>query len=292
MSGMTRRAQRIIVTGASGRLGKTIATATRRAGAHVVSCDRVPAPNAVTADIRDLQRLTSLFDGADCVIHCAGLHAPHVGVRPDAEFRDINVEGTATVLRAMRQVGVPSLVFTSTTALLGGGARAGDPARWIDDATQPRPRSIYHETKIAAEHLIRSACGASLSASILRVGRCFEEPRDIMAIHRLSRGIDPRDAAVAHLRAARFTKRDPEPLIVSYSTPFQRSDCVQLGHQAARVIRNRRPDLARRFDMLGWSLPETIDRVYDSSNARSQWGWTPKLGPETTLEPKFRHTRI
>ncbi|KAA5604269.1 NAD(P)-dependent oxidoreductase [Roseospira marina] len=283
MSGMTRQPQRIIVTGGSGRLGKTIATAARRAGAHVVSCDRVPAPNAVTADIRDLQRLASLFDGADCVIHCAGLHAPHVGVQPDAEFRDINVEGTATVLRAMRQVGVPSLVFTSTTALLGGGAQPGQPARWIDDTTAPYPRSIYHETKMAAENLVRSECGASLSASILRLGRCFKEAPDIMAIHRLSRGIDPRDAAMAHLRAARFVAQEPEPLIVSCSTPFHHADCAALGCEADKLIRNRCPTLARNFDALAWRLPATIDRVYDSRLAQGRWAWRPRFGAQSIV---------
>lgn len=192
----------------------------------------------------------------------------------------------------MRQAGVSSLVFTSTTALLGGGARPGEPARWIDDTARPRPRSIYHETKIAAEDLVRSECGASLSASILRLGRCFEEPPDIMAIHRLSRGVDPRDAAVAHLRAARFTKPDPKPLIVSHSTPFHRADCTALGCDAGGLIRKRCPRLARQFDLLGWSLPTAIDRVYDSSNARKQWEWRPQFGPETFLERRLGQTRL
>lgn len=278
---MTRPAARIVVTGARGRIGRAIAAAARRAGASVVACDLAPGPKLVRADVRDLGSLISAFEGADCVIHCAGLHAPHVGQYSDTAFRSINVDGTATVLRAMRRVGVPSLVLTSTTALLGGGARAGAPARWIDDTTAPRPRSIYHETKIAAESLVRSECGPRLSASIVRLGRCFDEAPQVMAIHRLSRGIDPRDAAMAHLRAARFATREPTPLIVSCSSPFRRADCLALGREADKLIRKRCPGLARQFDRLGWPLPAAIDRVYDSREARRRWNWQPRFGPQS-----------
>lgn len=280
---MTEAPGKIVVTGGGGRIGSAIAAAARRLGLRVLRCDLRPGPDVERADVGDLGRLVSLFEGADCIIHSAGLHAPHVGVFSDADFRHVNIEGTANVLRAARRAAVGSVVFTSTTALLGGGAPPGAPARWIDDSTAPDPRSIYHETKIAAEALVRSECGGRLSASILRLGRCFDEPPAVMAIHRLSRGIDARDAAIAHLRAARFVSHDPAPLIASYSTPFRPADCTALGGEADRLVRERCPALARQFDALGWALPTHIDRIYDSHMARKTWHWRPQFGPLSVL---------
>jgi nucleoside-diphosphate-sugar epimerase len=280
---MTDFPRHIVVTGGNGFVGKAVAQLARRCGARVISCDLKPGPKVERADICDLERMIWLFEGADCIIHCAGLHAPHVGVVTESHFRKTNVEGTATVVRAMQRANVKSLVFTSTTALLGGGSAPGETARWIDETSVPKARSIYHETKIAAEAIIKMEVGPALSASILRLGRCFTESADLMALYRLSRGIDVRDAAMAHLRATTTATPTPTPMIVSAITPFHREDCAALGTAADQVIRLRCPALANQFEQLGWPLPSFIDRVYDSRYMKEQWNWSPQFGAMTVV---------
>ena len=66
-------------------------------------------------DICDYDFLAHAFSGANAVIHTAALHAPHVGVVPDAEFLRSNIRGTENIVRAARTHGIGTLVFTSTT---------------------------------------------------------------------------------------------------------------------------------------------------------------------------------
>ncbi|GIF17352.1 nucleoside-diphosphate-sugar epimerase [Actinoplanes tereljensis] len=60
--------------------------------------------------------------------------------------------------------------------------------------------------------------------------------------------------------------------------PFTRADCVALYQDAAAVIAERAPEVARAFHDRGWELPEHIDRVYDSSAATTTFGYQPTEG--------------
>jgi nucleoside-diphosphate-sugar epimerase len=180
---------RVVVTGSGGRVGRAVVL--RLAREHdVIGIDWLPASTATqhVGDICDRRLLVSAFAGAQAVVHVAALHAPHVGVAADAEFERVNVTGTQAVIDAAREAGLLRIVFTSTTALYG---REG----WIDEDTQPRPRTIYHRTKLEAEERLRAAASAGLQIRILRMSRCFPEPIDLMAAYRLHRGVDARDVA-------------------------------------------------------------------------------------------------
>ncbi len=269
--------RRLVVTGAAGRVGAGISALARSGPISVTGIDKNAGGEVdLIGDIRDADVLRTAFEGADTVIHSAALHAPHVGEQDEEAFRSINIEGTRLALHAAMSAGVKRFVLTSTTALYGGGSDVGKPAHWVEDSSPTFVRTIYHETKLAAEALAIEAADGGLPVSIVRLGRCFTEPIPIMALHRLSRGIDIRDAASAHLCAVRFASLDPQPLIAAAETPFLREDCDELGSNAAAVIEKRCPELAATFRQHGWSLPNHIDRIYDSSAARRMWGWTPE----------------
>src|SRR3954471_5837724 len=106
---------RIVLTGSSGRIGRAIHR--RLVGFHeVVGVDRPPASaTRHVGDLLDASLLARACAGADAVIHAAALHAPHVGLAPDAELVRVNVEGTRAILAAALAAGIPRLVFTSTT---------------------------------------------------------------------------------------------------------------------------------------------------------------------------------
>jgi UDP-glucose 4-epimerase len=273
----------LAVTGASGRIGAAIVAAWTLG--PTIGIDRVAGEHtSVLADIRDLDAMTRALRGCDTVIHAAALHAPHVGVASDMDFRSINVDGTEIVLTAAHRAGVGCFILTSSTAVYGGGGAAGAPARWFDEASEPEPRTIYHQTKLAAETLTRAAAGFALRTAIIRVGRCFPEPLPLLALYRLSRGIDPRDAATAHLSAIRAAATTTPVFIAAPKTPFRRSDCAELGRDAAAVIDRRCPWFAAASRARGWSIPQTIDRVYDSTQTRRALGWAPRFGGRAVLQ--------
>lgn len=279
---------RLLLTGSAGRMGQALMAAL--APQHAVQgLDLRAAPGTVwTGDLGDAALLRQALRGQDAVLHAAALHAPQVGVQPDATFWRVNVQATRALADAAEAAGVPHLVYLSTTALYGagGGLGAGGAADWVDEDTPPAPRTIYHHTKLAAEALLaeRARAGA-FALTVLRMGRCFPEPAAVMAVARLHRGIDARDVAAAH---ARLLSQPLVPgvrrFVLSGATPFQRGDAAALGHDAPAVLRQRAPDLVAAFARRGWSLPARIDRVYDSARAQAALGWRPAHGWSAVLD--------
>jgi UDP-glucose 4-epimerase len=104
-----------------------------------------------------------------------------------------------------------------------------------------------------------------------------------MAMYRLHRGIDARDVAEAHRLALVESDEDYRMFIVSGATPFQRVDCRSLKQAPGSVLRERCPAICATFESRGWSLPESIDRVYDSSRAQQALEWKPLFGFEEVV---------
>lgn len=276
---------RVVVTGSSGRVGRAIVARLRADGHAVVGLDRAPASTTdVVADLGDGGALRRALAGTQTVVHAAALHAPHVGVLPDAEFQRINVDGTRVLLDAASAAGVRRIVLTSTTALYGAAAEGIGAAAWIDEDTAPRPQTIYHHSKLAAETLLRDAALAGGPAlRVLRMSRCFPEPAPAMAVLRLQRGVDARDVAAAHALALAHEGPAHATFVVSGATPFRREDAALLATDAAAAIRRRAPALAEAFAVRGWPLPASIDRVYDPARAIADLGWRPRHGFEAVL---------
>lgn len=277
---------KVLVTGVAGRIGAAVHD--RLGQAHeVVGLDLRPSPrNDLTGSITDPALARRAMRGVEAVVHVAALHAPHVGVHPDAEFVAVNVEGTRSLLAAAREAGVTRWVYTSTTALYGVDPHEpADAARWIDEDTPPRPRTIYHRTKWQAEALLaEEARRGGLAVTVLRMSRCFPEPAPLMAVYRLHRGIDERDVADAHARALVGASPGFRCFIVSGLTPFEREDAPALRQDAPAVLRRRAPGLVEAFARRGWPLPGTIDRVYDARRAVDALGWRPRHGFESVLD--------
>lgn len=280
---------RIVLTGSSGRIGRAIYGALA-ADHDVVGIDRVPfATTRIVGDVSAGDALERAAEGADAMIHTAGLHAPHVGYCPDRAFERINVAGTLAVAEVARRSGVGRIVFTSTTALYGAACREGG-CRWIDENTVPLPVTVYHRTKLAAERVLHDVASAHLAVRILRMARCFPERADHMAAYRLHRGIDARDVADAHMRALTNKGAPCETYIVSGRTPFDAADCAALGVDAVGVWRARAPALVAAFEQRGWALPATIDRVYAPLLAERGLGWISRFGFEEVLAQLDRHS--
>jgi len=217
------------------------------------------------------------------VFHVASLHAPHVGVTPDSEFARVNVDGARSVIQACRQVSVPKLIYTSTTALYGSASNDPDRCVWLDEASPPEPKTIYHRTKLEAEHMLEAEADGALKVTVLRMSRCFPEPAPLMAAYRLHRGIDARDVASAHRIAAETDGGAFRRFIISGHTPFAPKDQEALKTRADEVIRLRSPETAALFDAQGWTLPKSIDRIYSPAAAERVFGWRACYGPSEVL---------
>ncbi|MFZ4624232.1 MAG: UDP-glucose 4-epimerase GalE [Rhodoferax sp.] len=121
----------------------------------------------IEGDIRDPAALQAALSAsqAQAVIHFAGLKAVGESVAEPLRYYDNNLAGTLTLLQAMAQVGIKTLVFSSSATVYG------DPQRL--PLTEDHPLSAtnpYGQTKLAIENMLRdlAASDPSWRIGILR----------------------------------------------------------------------------------------------------------------------------
>ncbi len=267
---------KVLVTGASGRIGGAIAA--RLSLRHqVTGFDLRPgALTTVTGDVRDTGVLAGLCRGMDAVVHTASLHVPDLAARPEQDFRDVNVAATRRLLQACGEASVRRFVYTSTTSLYGDAmVPDAGAAVWVTEDLAPRPRDIYDETKLAAEAACAEATKAGLPCVTLRMSRCFPEEPRLVAIYRLYRGVDAEDVAQAHELALGAAAPAGGTYNVSAPSPFRASDCRRLLTDADAVLSETFPWAPAEFARRGWRLPRSIDRVYVVDRAVTGLGYRP-----------------
>ena len=276
---------RVLVTGSAGRVGRAIYIKLMRTH-DVVGVDRTPCSTTdFIGDIRDTDFMAKALKDVDIVVHTAALHAPHVGLLGDSEFQSINVDATEQLALQGIKSGIKHFVFTSTTALYGYASTPQGTAGWVNELVIPKPKSIYHYSKVQAESKLKEISTLfNLPVTVLQMSRCFPEPADLMTIYRLTRGIDSRDVANAHLCAIEKRLNGFNRFIISGKTPFSQLDCQRLYQEADKVIKEQLPSVAQNFEQRGWALPTSLDRIYDSSRAQIELSWQPKYGFDNVLE--------
>lgn len=272
---------RILITGSSGQLDAAIAASL--APSHtVLGIDLLPGPQTThLGSVTDRSHIFQLTQNIDAIVHTASLHARHLYEQSRTAFVETNIQGTLNLLETAVENGVQRFIYTSTTSLYGQAMVSPDQAVWVTEKLIPQPRDIYDVTKLAAENLCQIIAKThGLPCLSLRVSRFFPEPADLMAIYRLYRGVDVRDAAAAHLLALQAPISDFDILNISARSPFGEADVAALRYDAAGVIRRHFPWAEQEFARRSWVLPENIDRVYVIEKAEQQLGYQPRLNFE------------
>ncbi|PZF58203.1 NAD(P)-dependent oxidoreductase [Curtobacterium sp. MCSS17_008] len=147
---------RVLVTGASGFLGRATAAAVRDAGHEVRTFQRRPSRvdgvSDVLGSMTDDAAVARAVEGTDAVVHLAA----KVSLAGDpADFARVNVGGTRALLGAARSAGAERFVFVSSPSVAHtGSSLAGTGA---DPAEPAAARGHYARTKAAAELLALAA---------------------------------------------------------------------------------------------------------------------------------------
>lgn len=144
----------VIVTGAAGMIGFSVAAALARAGRAVIGTDvaqppeKAPFPFAA-ADIRDFDRLREIVgEKADAIIHCGAISGPMLGRERPKELADINIGGTLNTLEIARTIGARRYVYASTCMAYGHTPDGPGP---VDETAPLRATDIYGASKAAGE---------------------------------------------------------------------------------------------------------------------------------------------
>jgi UDP-glucose 4-epimerase len=299
---------RLLVTGGAGYIGSVVTSQLLRAGHQVVVLDDLSTGHLdavpegaqwVQGRIQDARDVLmgNNFDGA---LHFAAKSLVQESQRRPDLYWDNNVCGTLALLAAMRDAGVPRMVFSSTAAAYG------EPdVTPITEDVPAVPINPYGQSKLAVDYMLAGTCRAyGLAAASLRyfnvggaLGRHGErhEPEthlipNLLAVPAGRRpsvdiyGTDyptPDGTAVrdylhvvdlgeAHLAALQAVQPSRHYVVnlgtgAGYSVQEVLDACREVtGHPIPAVERDRRP-----------GDPPTL--VASNIRAREVLGWTPRL---------------
>ena len=149
---------RLLVTGATGKVGNAVARRLVERGDEVVALvrdvnrarDLLPTEvDLAPGDVTDPASVREAADGAEGVFNCMGIYEQWI---PDqTTFHDVNTIGALNVIAASRQAGVPRAVHTSTFDVFE--AKRGGTVREDRVARQPKG-TAYERSKQRAEELV------------------------------------------------------------------------------------------------------------------------------------------
>ncbi|TLM84527.1 NAD-dependent epimerase/dehydratase family protein [Pseudarthrobacter sp. NamE2] len=158
---------RVLVTGASGMLGREVARLLVRQGHDVTTFQRRPAGVDGAADVcgsvTDDRAVQEAVRGAEGVIHLA---AKVSFTGRAAEFDEVNVQGTRRLLQAARAAGVRDLVFVSSPSVANSGAAIA--GLGAEPADPEHAHGDYSRTKAEAELLALAADAPEFRVAAVR----------------------------------------------------------------------------------------------------------------------------
>ena len=140
---------KVLVTGATSLLGRTVALQLAERGDEVTCFQRRPSGTGLTdalGDITDAAAVRRAAEGHDAIVHLAALVAPRA---PWRRFAEVNIEGSSHVVEAAADCGrlvhisTPSVAFDNHAAM-GPGT---EPPRYSG-------RDGYARSKAIAERLV------------------------------------------------------------------------------------------------------------------------------------------
>jgi UDP-glucose 4-epimerase len=309
---------RIVITGASGNVGTSLleALADEVRVEEIVGVARrrpageFPRTTFVTADVAG-DDLSSLFQGADAVVHLAWLIQPG---RDAALTHRVNVFGSERVFAAAVAAGVRAIVYASSVGTYSPGPKD----RLVDESwsSEGIPSSFYSRHKVAVERLLdrlegehpnvrvvrmrpglifkaqaateirRLFAGPLLPRALLRPGLIPvvpEIPRlRFQAVHSADVGQAYRAALLSDARGAFNLAADP-PL-----GPAQLAEILSARRLAvpARVLRAAAAAtyaLHLQPSEPGWLDMALAVPLMDSARARRMLGWSPSHRADDTL---------
>lgn len=165
----------VLVTGASGFVGRHLCLRLARQGAKVIAALRGDLPQELAGyveprnigDLASPTQIDAALHGVDAVVHLAARVHVMRDVAQDrlSQYRRVNTEATVSLARSAVRCGVARLVFLSTVKVNGECTTA----RPFSDRDAAAPADPYAMSKWEAEQeLARMASATGLNLTVLR----------------------------------------------------------------------------------------------------------------------------
>lgn len=288
---------RIAVTGAAGRLGRSVVAVLREAGHDVHALDRVAQddPSAHAVELSDAAAVRELFHAIapEAVVHLAAIAVPFS--RPEREIFTVNTSVAFTVLEAAVAAGVARVLVASSPTVLGYGTSHWVPSRLPLDETVPvAPANAYALSKVCIEEMVRTFARTTPGLRLASFRPCFvisPEEWDGAPTQQghtiLERLQDPALSAVSLFNYidARDAGSFVDAWIGSESAPS--GACYFVGAQDALAVAPLDQLLPQYHPGCAGLADELTGRVsaFDSSAATRDTGWIAHRSWRTELAP-------
>ena len=263
---------KILVTGATGKVGSRLAKRLAQRGTQIRALVRDPTRAAelraagielVRGDLLDADSLVSAVRGVDTVVHCAAFFR---GATPE-QAHATNDLGTQQLASAARDAAVKRFVFTSTGLVYGptGGRLAHE-----DDACAPT--AAYPVSKLAAERFLLAH--GELDVRVLRLPFVYGDgDPHIAEVVPMMRDFPPgqRMSIAHHADVAQAVAR-----LLDTPSP---------AHRTYNLVDDEAPDLATLFASVGAPPPDgsnperarAFDSLLDGGRIRADLGFRPEF---------------
>ena len=315
---MSKRSQ-VLITGADGFIGSHLTESLVRAGHSVRAfvlynsfdsrgwLDQCAEEirdefEMFAGDVRDPQGVRTAMTGCDAVLHLAALIGiPYSYHSPDT-YVDTNVKGTLNVLQAARDLGVSSVVHTSTSEVYGTAQYVP-----IDEAHPLEGQSPYSASKIGADQMALSFHRSfGLPVTILRPFNTYGPRQSCRAviptiITQLAAGSSRIYLGATHpTRDFNFVEDTVSGFRASLATDRAVGEVVNLGSNYEISIGDTAHLIAEEMGTEVTILsdderlrPEKseVERLWaENQKARSLLGWEPGFGGEDGFRRGLRKT--
>jgi len=168
----------IVITGAAGLVGSMLRPRLARPDRTLRLLDLVPltagpGEETIQASVTDLDAMTAACQGADAVIHLAGIP----GEASWPRILETNINGGYGAFEAARLAGTPRVIFASSNHAVGFTPRADFP---VPDYAFPAPDTYYGVSKAATEALAAMYhYRHGMDAICVRILSCFPRPQNV-----------------------------------------------------------------------------------------------------------------
>ena len=282
----------IALTGATGFVGQAVLDAAAGGGSIRALTRRPQAVRSgvdwIEGTLSDRASLASLVEGAEAVIHVAGLtNAPD-----PADFRAANVVGTQNLLRACQDTGVRRFVFISSLSarepgLSRYGASKAEAEKWVGasglDWTIVRPPAVYGPLDNDMLELFRTARfgvvpvpprGRTSIIHVKDLAACLLALADYPGVGQIFEPDDGRQGGYEHAELAKLIGRAVGKSVIAPHLP---AALLRIAAKADRALRGDRAKLTP--DRAGYMAHP--DWVCDPARAVPASVWTPRIeGPQ------------
>lgn len=257
---VTPRNMKILVTGASGQVGRAFRKVYRnyyslRLMMHHRTVDASEGEELVSADITDLNSVLKVMQEVEAVVHLA---ADSRSIAPWDSILNVNIVGTYNIFEAARRLEVKKVVFGSSNRACGFAVTESD---LVGPDAPTRPDSLYAVSKVFGEALGRYYSDKfGMSVICLRIGYCpnLEDPKDLFK--RLLLGERP------------YITYSPKNLIAMW---ISNRDMAQLIHRSLETN--------LKFGIF-YGTSENTPKIFDITAAKEELGYKPQDKAENYLK--------